>query len=191
MREGFVFTPDKAALMIIDMQKHFCSKDGAMYVPGVERVIRNIQQIQQGFLDRKQPVIFTRHIDAQDGRSLMPRWWDTQFKLDDPLTEITEQLDTSQAQVITKPQYDAFLFTDLENILNTHHIKQVAVTGVLTNCCCESTARDAFMRGFEVYFVADATSTYSKEMHEASLLNLSYAFGVVLQTEDVVAAFPA
>ncbi|PIV27689.1 MAG: isochorismatase, partial [Anaerolineae bacterium CG03_land_8_20_14_0_80_58_20] len=45
---------------------------------------------------------------------------------------------------------------------------------------CETTARSAFVRGFEVFFCADGTATYTKELHRSTLLNLSH--GVAIPT---------
>ena len=65
-------------------------------------------------------------------------------------------------------------------------VTDLIITGVLTNVCCESTARDAFFRDFRVFFVADATATTEPELHTASLKNLAYAFAYVLTTEDTL-----
>jgi len=46
------------------------------------------------------------------------------------------------------------------------------VTGTLTNCCCESTARDAIALDYQVLFASDATAALTDEEHNASLLNL-------------------
>ena len=67
-------------------------------------------------------------------------------------------------------------------------MRQVVVCGVLTNLCCETTARSAFMRGFEVYFLEDGTATFSEEMHEAALLNLGYGFAILTKIDDVIRA---
>ena len=60
------------------------------------------------------------------------------------------------------------------------------ICGVMTHLCCETTARDAFMRGFDVYFVMDATATCNEELHLSSLLTLSHGFAVMVETEEVL-----
>ena len=62
------------------------------------------------------------------------------------------------------------------------------VTGVVTHLCCETTARSAFVRGFQVTFPVDATVTYGEEHHLATLLNLAHGFAAVGFVEDVLAA---
>lgn len=107
---------------------------------------------------------------------------------DNPLGEFIDDLDTSKGMVLIKHQYDAFARTRLERFLLQKRVEQVVICGVLTNLCCETTARSAFMRGFEVYFTDDATRTYTRAMHDATLLNLGYGFATIVQTADVLQA---
>ena len=55
-------------------------------------------------------------------------------------------------------------------------VEEVIVTGVMTNLCCDTTAREAFIRGFRVFFSTYATATSDLELHEATLKNLAYGF---------------
>ena len=184
MKRDFVFDIKKAALLVIDMQKYFCDEDGKAYVPGADVVKKNIQGMINTFSDNKRPVIFTRHIDVPG--SLMEKWWEENLKDNDPQSEVTRDFDTGKGEILIKHQYDAFQDTDLEEKLKKMHIQQLVICGVLTNLCCESTARSAFMKGFEVYFITDATATYKKEMYDGSLLNLSYGFAILVKTKDIV-----
>ena len=81
---------------------------------------------------------------------------------------------------------DAFLYTDLEEQLKHHNIKQIVITGVMANLCCESTARSAFMRGFEVFFTIDGTAANNRDFHLASLLNVSYGFATPVLTNEIL-----
>lgn len=75
-------------------------------------------------------------------------------------------------RVRDKTRYDAFHGTQLEAELLQRGIRTVAISGVLTNMCCETTARAAFVRDFDVIFLADANATTFHEAHRASLRNL-------------------
>jgi isochorismate hydrolase len=59
----------------------------------------------------------------------------------------------------------------------------------MTHLCCETTARSAFMRGFEVFFTIDGTATYNEEHHWAALLNLAHGFATPVLVDEVVSAF--
>jgi isochorismate hydrolase len=119
----------------------------------------------------------------------MGRWWRDLIKQDEERSLITREFDTNQATTILKNQYDAFYGTDLENILRREGITQVVITGVMTHLCCETTARSAFMRGFEVFFTVDGTATYNEEFHRATLLNLAHGFAVPVLMEELLMAF--
>jgi len=64
----------------------------------------------------------------------------------------------------------------------------LAVTGVMTHLCCETTARSAFMRGFDVFFAIDGTATYTEALHRAALLNLAHGFTLPVLTEEILAS---
>ncbi|KAI4266899.1 MAG: hypothetical protein L6R38_008490 [Xanthoria sp. 2 TBL-2021] len=88
--------------------------------------------------------------------------------------------------IIHKNTYDAFINTNLAAVLEEKGIERVVVCGVMTDCCCDTTARSAFNQGFETWLVKDACGTASKKQHEAGLNGFGYAFGEVLETEEVV-----
>jgi len=184
MGRPFHINKDVCALFVIDMQKYFCDDDGRAYVPGADTLKTKIKRLIKVFANANQPIIFTRHIDTPG--SLMEKWWRENLKQDDPQSGITKDFDIANGEVFIKDQYDAFLNTDLEAKLKKKGVKQVVICGVLTNLCCESTARSAFMRGFEVYFVTDATATYKKEMYEATLVNLSYGFAILVTSDEII-----
>src|SRR5690606_34693103 len=67
--------------------------------------------------------------------------------------------------VVTKHRYSGFHQTDLELVLRTRGIRTVVTSGVATNVCVETTARDAFMRDFYVVFPSDASATSYEAAH--------------------------
>ena len=105
---------------------------------------------------------------------------------DNPLSEISPEIEFSTGDVIQKSQYDAFFGTTLEGLLRRKVVDQVVISGVMTHLCCETTARSAFMRGFEVFFLVDGTATYNEEFHRAALLNLAHGFAIVTLVDQVL-----
>jgi len=188
MRENFKIQKDKVALLIIDMQRHFCDPKSSFFVPGSDALAEKLKILVDSFSRNSLPIIFTRHIDSEEEDNLMLRWWSEQIRKEDPMSEVMGILEPGKGTTVIKHQYDGFLNTDLQEILHTKGVRQVVICGVLTNLCCETTARSAFMRGFEVFFVKDGTATFKQAMHEASLLNLSYGFAVLTTIQDVVKA---
>ena len=88
--------------------------------------------------------------------------------------------------VVAKNTYDAFINTDLDRLLEKDTIDRVVVCGVMTDCCCDTTARSAFNRGYETWLVNDACGSANKNQHEAGLRGFGFAFGEVLSTEEVM-----
>ncbi len=188
-RKEFVLKKDRAALIVVDMQRHFCDPKSNFFVPGSDALAKKLESLVIAFRRAGRPVIFTRHIDSDDPGNLMLRWWSEKITEENPMSVVCEGLHAEEGIVVVKHQYDGFLDTSLESTLRKEEVRQVVVCGVLTNLCCETTARSAFMRGFEVYFLGDGTATFTEEMHEAALLNLSYGFATVITVDEVLKLF--
>ena len=65
--------------------------------------------------------------------------------------------------LLDKPRFGAFHGTDLELILRARGIDTVIISGIATNVCCDTTAREANARDFRVLFLSDGTATGSPE----------------------------
>jgi isochorismate hydrolase len=91
-------------------------------------------------------------------------------------------------RVLQKKRYSAFIGTELDELLKSWQVEEVVICGVLTECCCETTARDAFCRDYRVFFVCDATATRDEVLHLSTLRNLAHAFAHVVSTEQLLAA---
>ena len=59
--------------------------------------------------------------------------------------------------------------------------------GLVTNGCCDCTARDGFQYGFNMVVAADATAAMTDEEHNAALLNLEIYYARVLDAEGIAA----
>ena len=175
-----IFHPDRAALLVLDMQEYFLCKESHAFIPSAPAILPNLQLLITNYHAINRPVIFTRHVNTDEDARMMSRWWRDLIRADSPDSAISASLDISKGIVIQKAQYDAFYNTPLEETLRGRGVEQVIVTGVMTHLCCETTARSAFVRGFEVFFCADGTATYTKELHRSTLLNLSH--GVAIPT---------
>ena len=87
---------------------------------------------------------------------------------------------------IVKHKYDAFHRTDLDALLRNIGADTVIITGVTTNCCCESTARSAFEHDYKVAFTSDGTAAFEQRLHEATLGTVRELFGRVVTIADVI-----
>jgi nicotinamidase-related amidase len=113
-------------------------------------------------------------------------WWEGKCIEGSPESEIHPEISPlSGEKVILKHRYSAFYNTDLETILRCLKIEDIVITGVMTNLCCESTARDAYFRDYRVFFPADGTGSINEEMHLSSLLNLAFGFAFITTCKDI------
>ena len=103
-----------------------------------------------------------------------------------PESEVHPELTPQDGEKeILKHRYSAFYNTDLETILRCLKIEDLVITGIMTNMCCESTARDAYFRDYRVFFLADGTGSITEEMQIASLLNLAFGFAWVTTVDAI------
>ena len=109
---------------------------------------------------------------------MLAEWWNGDLIMDGTAeAELMPELERlPEDMVVGKNTYSAFRNTRLEEQLREMVVEEVIVTGVMTNLCCETTAREAFIRGFRVFSSTDALATSDLELHEATLKNLAYGF---------------
>ncbi len=180
--------PGKSAILVIDCQNFFVSQpepDGAPILPV-------INELSNAFRDAGRPVIFTRHMHKKDQSDFgaLGEWWGENIIEDTWESELHLSLDVEPDDIVfRKNRYTAFHGTDLQEILTKNGVRDIVVTGVMTNLCCETTARDAFVRDYRVFFPADGSGTVSEEMHFATLMNIAFGFGVVLKSKQIVDVF--
>ena len=90
--------------------------------------------------------------------------------------------------VITKRQWGAFYGTDLDLQLRRRGIDTMILCGISTTIGVESTARDAFERGYQQIFVEDAMAAHAAEDHRHTVESVFPRMGRVRSTEQVLAA---
>ena len=182
------FAPVHSALLVLDLQAYFLNPASHAFVPSAPAILPGINALVRAYAARGLAVILTRHINTPGNAGQMASWWRDLITADDPLSEIDARLERGTGVEICKPRYDAFLDSPLEALLRERGVSQVVVCGVMTHLCVETTARSAFMRGFDVFFPVDGTATYTEAFHRASLLNLAHGFAAPLLVNDVLKA---
>ena len=77
--------------------------------------------------------------------------------------------------------------SDLDAVLRARGLDTLIIVGTATNVCCESTARDAMMMNYKVFFVSDANACRTDEEHNATLAILMVMFADVRSTDEMIA----
>jgi len=171
---------EKAAMLVIDMQHYF----HALVAPILDNVLCLIDACRTAQLK----IVFTRHgvHDPQNDGGMLTTWWDDLIVHGSEAWQLNKELKPNSSDlVIDKKRYSAFQGTDLDDWLRKNGVEDLIISGVMTNLCCETTARDAFGYDYRVFFVADATATINEELHLATLKNLAYGFSYIIETRGL------
>jgi nicotinamidase-related amidase len=205
MNDFPALSPGRTALVNIDMQTVFLGEDQIYGNRHGRDIVENVNTLSAAMRAKGAPVIWTRSTHTHDGPSAPAPW---QYDLSRP--GVSEAIAALQAGapghglyaqmqaarsdlVIDKHRYGAFSCPAgrLRRTLQGVGAEMVVITGVLTNLCCESTAREANMAGYKVIVVCDATATLTDAEHNAALLNLRLNFADVRRTKELLAMIAA
>ena len=180
------FRLEKSALLILDMQEYFLDPDSHAYVPSGEAILPILKYAVDLFRERGRLVLATRHSNNEQNAGRMNTWYSELLTPDHPRGGLHPALRIKPEEIILKTQYDAFHSTDLETILSESGVEQLVIGGVMAHLCCETTARSAFIRGYEVFFLVDGTATYNEAFHMGTLRNLAHGFAVLTTIEELL-----
>ena len=191
----------RTAVLVVDVQNDYCHPDGALGSLGLPTgdamaMIPTLARLLGAAREHGTRVIFiqTVHTDETDSGAWVRRSGGSSTTVCRKGTwggEFTEVAPAEGEAVVIKHRYSAFVNTRLDSILRTYKVENVILTGVSTNVCVESTARDAYMRDYNLIFLSDCTAAYAREDHEATLRTMSRNFGVVAAADEVIAAWQA
>jgi ureidoacrylate peracid hydrolase len=195
--------PARTAHIIIDLQNGFMEPGAPVEVPVAREIVPNVNAISSAVRHAGGTNIFVRFTtpaDSLEGWSSFYSWFlqasrrshQEAFAAGAHYWQLWPELDARQDELkVDKNRFGAFIpgTCNLHEILQDRGIDTLIVTGTLTNCCCESTARDAMQLNYKVVFVSDANATLSDAEHNATLNNMSALFFAdVMSTDEVVKA---
>ncbi len=191
----FQYEPSKLALINVDMQSVFVH-GSPISAPDGLAILENVNRIATQCRSSGSMVIHTRHAIRSDGSNvgvmgvIMPNVCDGFMNRNEERTELYSGLDVQARDIVLeKPRFGAFTYTDLDLILQDNNIDTVAVTGIATNICCETTAREAYALNYKVIFIEDATCTFdmegstAAELQKATCSSLAFGFAEVVSSK--------
>lgn len=196
-------TAAKSVLIVVDMQNGFLHERGscaaagfpvAEMAPAVEPCRKAIEAARRAGV----PVVFTRYTyraDFKDGgfmlrekfpmladvKALVAGSWDQAV-----LDELGARPDDF---IIDKNRPSSFYGTPLESYLQGLGVEEVVVCGVTTNCCVETTVRDAAQRDFRTFVLTDATAEWEPDRQAGALKTMGILFAHLLTTDQLAAAW--
>lgn len=179
---------DATALVVIDVQMGLNDSGywGERNNPSCES---NIGELLEAWRKQSWPVVFVKH-NSTDERSPLHK--------SHPGNALKPVMEGKPDMLVEKSTYSAFFGTpDLHTWLQEEGITSIAICGIQTNMCCESTARMAADLGYEVLFIIDATHTFditptdsqgirARDVARTTQLQLDGNFARVVHTKELI-----
>ena len=181
--------PAKSALVVIDLQKGILGFPSGPR-PGTE-VLARATSMARAFRDRGGFVVLTRVTPSADAKDALHPLTDSPAPGGPPpadFAELDPGLAALASMTVTKRQWGAFYGTELDLQLRRRGIDTIVLCGISTSLGVESTARDAFERGYNQVFVEDAMAAREAFEHENTVKTTFPRIGRVRSTADVLAA---
>jgi ureidoacrylate peracid hydrolase len=194
----FPLDPAHTALLNVDMQRCFVEGSPLASPDGLE-LAQRINRLSAVCRDAGVMVVHTRGWMRPDGSDLgvmgeiVPPFIYALYTAGAETAEIHDAVTVKDGDVVlNKPRYGAFTGTELELILRSKDIDTVIISGIATNICCETTAREAAQLDFRVFFLSDGTAT--KEMNgvpaavlqQATCASLGMVFAQIATVDEMI-----
>jgi ureidoacrylate peracid hydrolase len=193
--------PAHTAVMVIDMQNDFCAEQGYVErvvgkdVSACRAVVPAIMDLVAAARERRIPVLW---IKANYDPDRLPEGMLTKQR--EKSAEICCGTGSwghdfygvtaaTGEPVIEKSCYSAFVGTDVEKQLRQRGIRTLVFAGVQTNVCVDSSLRDAVCRGFYAVLASDCVASHTPPLHEATLNNVRFLFGDVIDRAVIKGAW--
>ena len=207
--------PALTALIVIDMQRDFCSPGGYAHRSGIDiermqGVVSTVQLLLQAARAAALLVVHTREGHLPDLSDCPPAKLQRSASAGAPIGGLGPMgrllirgeyghdfVDVLQPEpgeiVIDKPGYGAFHATQLGNVLAAHGMQELILCGVTTEVCVHSTLREAVDRGYQCITVSDATAASQPELQAPALAMINVEggiFGRVVNSAECIAMLP-
>lgn len=191
----------RTAHLIVDLQNGFMEPGAPVEVPAAREIVGRVNRISHAMRAHGGLNVFLRMMLGPESqrewsvfyRKLPPgqtaRGMSESFSPASHHAALWPELDIGPDDlIIEKRRFSAFIpgASALHETLQRRGVDTLIITGTLTNCCCESTARDAQQMNYRILFISDGTAAQSQAAHDATLENMSMLFGDVLTTDEVL-----
>jgi ureidoacrylate peracid hydrolase len=193
--------PAHSAVLVIDMQNDFCDQKGYVEtvvgkdVSACRAVVPEIMALVEAARAQGVPVFW---IKANYDPDRLPEGMLVKQREKSPViccgtaswgNELYGVRAAAGEAIIEKSSYSAFAGTGIEEQLRRRGVRTLVFAGVQTNVCVETSLRDAVCRGFYAVLARDCVASHTQPLHEATLKNVEFLFGDVLDRKSIAAAW--
>ncbi|WP_255988143.1 isochorismatase family protein [Chitinolyticbacter albus] len=182
--------PGRAALLIHDMQQYFVDFYDADAAP-IPALVGHIQALRAACDAAGVPVYYTAQPGEQAlaDRALLQDWWGPGITASPEAAPVIAQLAPRDSDtVLAKWRYSAFKKSDLLERLQAQGRDQLIICGIYAHIGVMTTALEAFMLDIQPFVIGDAVADFSEDEHAMALNWIAGRCGVVLATNQVLAA---
>ena len=192
----FPVNPDRLALINVDLQNIFV-EGFPISAPEGPAVLARLNRLAAVCRKAGVLVVHTAHVTRPDGSNvgvmgeIIPPTADGMIAKGSFPAALHKDLRVEPTDIVLdKPRFGAFHGTDLELILRSRGVDSVIIGGIATNVCAETTAREANVRDFRVFFLSDGTATRemgdlsADALQRATCTVLGFAFAQVVTVES-------
>ena len=196
----------KPALLVIDVNYNFCGDKREPILESIKHwrnscgedawdALPQIRKLIDKCREKGVPVIYTRYIfraDYADGgvlvKYLLPALGESDHLAAGTLDiEVVDDIAPQDGDyIVDKNRPSSFYATGLEPILNGLDTDSLVVCGVTTNCCVETTVRDASQRDYKTFVVTDATGELEQERHDFAINTMAFLFADAVTVDDMI-----
>lgn len=168
------------ALVVVDLQKDFVQEDGALYTPGIEKIVPEAVKLIEEFQSEGLPIIVATDYHTPDDEEFK-RWPPHCIKgtegaeLIDQVKQVIEGYE--KLFVIRKNRYSAMYNTDLEDLIKKHGVDEVHLCGLLSNICVMFTVEELMNRDYHSVVHEKAIASNDPEMHRFALRTMEEILG--------------
>ena len=172
------------AILVVDLIKEFVT--GRLGNPRAQAVVPRVGRLLSAY--RKKGLKVVHITDAHiPGVDLEFEVWDSHAEAGTPEAEIVPELTPQRGDFhLHKRRYSAFYASGLDELLRELGVKEVVITGVLTNICIQHTAADAFFRGYRIIVPRDCVDALTDEEQEDSLAFMKRMYGAEITDSQAV-----
>lgn len=175
----------KTALLVIDVQREYL--EGALPISHPVGHLETILSVMDAAHEAGVPTAVIRHHQPDPESPI--------FQLNSDMWQLAPEVEERPRDVLIDKQLPgSFTNTNLEDWLQSVNAEAIAIAGYMTHMCCDTTARQAFHRGYQVSFLNDATGTLNvenqagsvtaEELHRSTLVAQQMFISSVLSSKD-------
>jgi ureidoacrylate peracid hydrolase len=193
--------PRQTAHIVVDLQLGFMAPGAICEIAAAREIVPNVNRISAALRAAGGQVVYIQNTADEEAVNS----WSVYFDHFCSATRRAGMIETfrpggtghalwpglevlPQDLLVRKRRFGAFApgASDLHAILQQRQIDTLIVTGTASQVCCESTARDAMMMNYRVFFIADGNATFTDEEHNATLSAMAHTFCDVVDTATIV-----